>query len=188
MIFVGLMILFVLIMTWLYPYSIFSLHKTYYYNPDPVMVDGYVRDLNEFKESFESDMEGIYTEGTSDLTVDRAQYILPLFEQDWLVSKNTLKMKKADLEKMLFEVKNTIDTLMSLVKQVDYSSEQRQYLISSIENIISLEEFLTDLKTNSFDSRKSLRIQFHNLHGEFMSNFMMFTTFYEIVQDERLVN
>ncbi|SDK36785.1 hypothetical protein [Sediminibacillus albus] len=181
---VSFIVIFILAMTWFYPYSIFSLHKTYNYQPDPVMVDGYLKDVKEFKETFAKDLEEMESERPVDLTVERTQYVLPLFEQDWLISKDKLKMGKEDLDYMLSEVKSIRDTLLSMVEQGDYSKEQRGYLVLSIESLLSLEESIVDFQSSSFGSRKTLRIQFHNLHVAFMNNFMMFTTFYEVSQNE----
>ncbi|WP_026569232.1 hypothetical protein [Sediminibacillus sp. JSM 1682029] len=177
---IGLIILYILTMTWFYPYSIFSLHKSYAYKPDPVMVDGYLEDVEEFNDVFGKDLEELESETPIDMTVERTQYILPLFEEEWLVSKNTHKMKEEDLETMLFEVRNARETLLSLVEQGDYSKEQRGYLVLSIESLLSLEESIVDFQNSSFTSRKTLKMQFHNLHVGFMNNFMMYRTFYEV--------
>lgn len=84
----------------------------------------------------------------------------------------------------MFVVRSTRDLMLSLLKREDYTSTQRQYLAYSIEGILELEELVTNLKESNFYSKKDLRIQFHNLKAEIMRNFMMYSTFYEIYQEE----
>ncbi len=176
---VGLFIISFVIMTWFYPYSFVSVYKSYAFKPDPIVVDQYVNDLEEFKSSYQEDLDELTTESNYDLTIDRTQYLLPLFEQDWLVSKVPVKMSIDDLGEILFEVKNARKILLELIANEDYTQEQRHYLVNSIESLLSLEEEIVDIKTGIAESRKTLRIQFNNLHGSFLGNFMMFEIFYE---------
>ncbi|MCT2534865.1 hypothetical protein NC661_04000 [Aquibacillus koreensis] len=88
-------------------------------------------------------------------------------------------MSKEDLDDILFEVKNARKTLLEFISKEDYTQEQRQYLVTSIESLLALEEEIVNIKTGSAESRKTLKIQFSNLHGSFLSNFMMFEIFYE---------
>ncbi|WP_053217297.1 hypothetical protein [Virgibacillus senegalensis] len=68
---VGFVLVIILAVTWFYPYSIFSLHKTYAYKPDPVMVDGYLEDVEQFKDTFEKDLDEMESEKPIDLTENR---------------------------------------------------------------------------------------------------------------------
>lgn len=177
-------VLSVLIVTWYYPYSFISIHKSYSFTPDPVVVDEYRKDVNEFKHSYEKDFDQLTTGSKYDLTIDFTQYLLPLFEQDWLVSKGPVKMSRKDLDNILFEVKNARKTLLGLITKEDYTQEQRQYLVHSIESLLSLEEEIDTIKTGSAESRKTLKIQFSNLHGSFQSSFMTYEIFYERSQKD----
>lgn len=181
---VGLFVFFILLMTWFYPYSFISIHKNYSFTPDPVVVDGYVKDLNEFKSSYEKDLDELTTGRNNDLTTDRTRYLLPLFEQDWLISKESVKMGVGDLGNILFEVKNARETLLGLLTQEDYTQEQRLYLVNSIEILLLLEEDIVDIKTGKAESRKTLKTQISNLRVRFMSNFRMYESFYEMSQNE----
>lgn len=182
--FIGLFAIFILAITWFYPFSMFSIYKNYSFTPDPVVVDEYVRDLSEFKISYEKDLEESTTEEYIDFTTDRTQYILPLFEQDWLVSKEPIKMSMKDLSNILFEVKNIRNSLLGFLAKEDYPEEQRQYLINSIKSILSLEEDIVSIKTGKAESRKTLKIQVGNLHTSFIDNFMMFEIFYDSIRNE----
>lgn len=182
--FVAIIIIILLFMTWFYPFSNYSIYQSYNYKPDSVMVAGYLEDLNEFKTSLEKDLEHENQEdGYINFTVDRTQYVLSLFEQDWLVSKEPVRISKRDIEDMLFKVENVRETLLDLIAREDYTVEQRDYLVSTIKNILYIEDQLHVLKEGKGTSRSSLRIQLHNLHGEFMGAFMMYSSFYNLIRN-----
>ncbi|QDP41606.1 hypothetical protein [Radiobacillus deserti] len=179
---VGIWVFSVLIITLVYPYSFVSVHKSYTFTPDPVVVEQYVNDLEEFKSSYKKDLDELTRPSNDDVTMDRTQFLLPLFAQDWLVSKQPVKMSVDDLETILFEVKNARNSLLELMAKKDYTQEQRQYLVDSIDHLLSLEEEIDRIKNGGFVSRKTLNVQFVNLHGSFLSNFMIFKIFYDTVQ------
>ncbi|MEN2766284.1 hypothetical protein [Ornithinibacillus xuwenensis] len=181
----SLSILFIiLVMTWFYPYSFFSIKKSYLYNPDSVVVNQYVRDITNFKEVVEQDLSENTSENPIDLTVDKTRSVLPILEQDWLVSKKPVPMNKQDLSTMLFEVENARDTLLNLVADQEYSSESREYLVATIGSLLRVEKSITDLINETAASRKALRIKFNNLKGEIMKSFMLYESFYEWSQEE----
>lgn len=182
--FIGLFVIFILTMTWFYPFSMFSIYKNYSFTPDPVVVDEYVRDLNEFKISYEKDLEESTSEKYIDLTVNQAQYLLPLFEQDGLVSKEPVKLDMDDLSSILFEVKNIRNSLLGLLVKEDYLEEQRWYLVSSIGSVLQLEEDIVNIQTGKAESRKTLKIQVGNLHTSLINNFRTFEIFYESTRNE----
>jgi hypothetical protein len=183
---VSLVVVFILTMTWFYPYSSFSINKAYTYKPDPFVVDQYTKEVQSFKETFEKDFKTVTSTTPIDYTVNITQYILPLFEQKWLLSNKPLSIKKSDLEEMLFDVKNTRDTLLSLLEKEDYTSDERYYLVMNIKGLLKLEESIVNIQTRNDFTRKDLRILLHNLNVYYMSNFDSFTTFYTIYQDEEL--
>lgn len=180
----GLVVLFILFMTWFYPYSVFSITKSYSFTPDPVVVEGYEENLNEFKSSFEKDLTEMEAASTRDLTIDRTQYVLPLFEQDWLRSKEPVNLSLDDLDYILLEVRGARITLLELSAAEDYTKESRRNLVDSIQSLLWLEEQIEEIKTGKAESRKTLNIQFVNLHMSFLNNFMMFSIFYEISRSE----
>ncbi|GIN84444.1 hypothetical protein J6TS2_08300 [Heyndrickxia sporothermodurans] len=49
---VSLIVIFILLMTWLYPYSFFSVYKTVSYKSDPLVIKQYVKDLKDFQNTF----------------------------------------------------------------------------------------------------------------------------------------
>ncbi|WP_422122387.1 hypothetical protein DHX103_11310 [Planococcus sp. X10-3] len=180
----GTAVLFLLLMTWFYPYSAFGISKSYSFTPDPVVVDGYEEDLNEFKSSYEKDFAEMEAASAVDLTIDRTQYVLPLFEQDWLLSKEPVSWSMDDLDYLILEVRSARTTLLELSAAEDYAKEHRQNLVDSIESLLWLEEQIEEIKTGKAESRKTLNIQFGNLHMSFLNNFMMFNIFYDRSRNE----
>ncbi len=171
-------------MTWFYPFSHFSAHKSYTYKPGKVLYNDdqtYKDILNEFKESYEKELDNEFenTNNGIDLTIDRTRYILPIFEQDWLIGTDPVSMDKNKLDKMLVDVKQTTDSLLDLVANEDYTSQEKGYLINSIKNFLRLEESITRLKEEKYFSRNELSNLFGNLRNHFRSNFDLFVTFYE---------
>ncbi|KOP80243.1 hypothetical protein AMS59_02270 [Lysinibacillus sp. FJAT-14745] len=168
-------------MTWFYPYSPFSVKKSYEYHPGKVLYGGksYEAILNEFKESYNKDLKADLDNKYPNLTINRTQYVLPIFEQDWLISKDSIPFDVMKLDRMLLDVKQVREVLLELVVQADYTSEERGYLVNNIETLLSLEDSITQLKNENYLSRRELKIQFHNLCEEFKHNFDLFVTFYE---------
>ncbi|MDH5160558.1 hypothetical protein [Heyndrickxia oleronia] len=176
-----LILLFIFIMTLCYPYSTFSVKKKYVYQPNKVLHNGktFREIFNDFKGSYENDLKADLNNKVPNLTIDRTQYVLPIFEQDWLVSKDSIPIDKMKLDTMLFEVKQVRGIFLSLLAQVDYTSEQRGYLVNNIKDLLLLEENIIQLKNGSYLSRGELKRGFRNLSTEFTKNFDSFVTFYE---------
>ncbi|MCD5324431.1 MULTISPECIES: hypothetical protein [Pontibacillus] len=57
--FIGIIVLFISVMTWFYPYSVFSVDKSLAYQPDSHLYNGkqYAEILSEFKDSYQKDLE-----------------------------------------------------------------------------------------------------------------------------------
>ncbi|MBO0589630.1 hypothetical protein [Sporosarcina sp. E16_8] len=191
---VGVAVFFLLFMTWLFPFSPISIYKSYTYKPVKVL---YINDksyediLNEFKESYEKELSKEFknTRNTShnsiNLTIDRTQYILPIFEQDWLVSTKPVTIDKNKVDQMLRDVIQSRNTLLMLVAQENYTSEERVYLVDIINSILRLEEEIRYVKDGKYFSRIELNTLLDNLGDSFRFNFDIFvTTFYERVNKE----
>ena len=170
---VSSIVIFILIMTWFYPYSFFSVHKSVSYKPDPVVINEYVKDLKEFKDTY-----------NKSLAKDRSQNILTLYEQDWLVEKDPIKMNENEIDSILFKVNEAKNNSLKLIVQNDYTSEQRQYLVDVIKNLLSLEDLFLDIKNNKFETRSTLSTEFHNLQQDFINSFNLFKTFCEVSQSK----
>ncbi|SKA90331.1 hypothetical protein [Sporosarcina newyorkensis] len=185
-------VLFILFMTWFYPFSHFSLFKSYTYKPTEVLYHNdktYEDILNKFTESYEKDLVKemeTYSGSDLDLTVMQTQYILPVFEQEWLIGTDPVSMDKISLDEMLVDVIQSRKTLLSLVTKEDYSREVKVYLVDTINNFLRLEEEIWYIKNGKYFSRNELNHLFGNLRNSFRSNFDIFaTTFYETSRLQR---
>lgn len=168
------------IITWFYPYSPLSVNQSYAYQPKKVSFNGesYHEILSDFKESYEKDLNADLINNHPNLTINRTQFILPIFEQDWLISNDSVSINDEKLETVLFEVIQVREVLLSLVGQAEYTREQRVYLIDFIRNILSLEDSIVALKNENYLTRNELNRQIDNLYNEFTSNFRSFVAFY----------
>ncbi|WP_173915250.1 hypothetical protein [Halobacillus sp. Marseille-Q1614] len=175
---IGAIVLFMLGMSWFFPYSPFSIYKSYIYKPDPVVAEGYAQDLNTFKNT--------YNPSTTDdnRTNNMNQYIVPLFEQDWLIHKDKAKMGNPQIESFLIEVKEARQNLLSLLVEEDYTREEREYLMITVEGLLGLEESIVDLKFSHSESRSTINRQFRNLHVSYINTFGRYATFYEVFQNK----
>lgn len=165
------------IMTWFYPYSHLSINKNYTYQSKKVLF--YNEILSEFKDIYEKDVNADLMNEYPNITINRTQFVLPIFEQDWLISNDSVTINAKKLETMLFEVKQVKEVMLSLVVQADYTSEQRGYLVDIIRNLILLEDSIIELKNENYITRSDLNRQLDNLYNRFISDFRLFISFYE---------
>ncbi|QQZ09076.1 hypothetical protein [Heyndrickxia vini] len=166
-------VLFLICINWYFPYSPISFTKSISYDADNIVVKAYKKELNDFKNIYNSKKKNT-------LTDDRTQYVLPMFEQQWLVSGKPVKIKESDqLNTMLNEVKETKDILIELAFREKYSQETKEYLKMALVTCLSLENEIVELKNSKFHSRSTLNRQIRNLHMSFIRSFDMFTTFYK---------
>ena len=115
----SIILIFTTVITWIYPFSILSVKKSYTYQSEEVLYDGksYPEIMSEFKESFNKDLQADSENEYPNLTINFTQYILPVFEQDWLISNNTVSIDRVTLDKMFVDVKRGREVLLSLVAQ-----------------------------------------------------------------------
>lgn len=180
--FVLFIIIFISIITWFYPYSTLSVSKSYTFQPNKVLINGksYNEILSDFKEAYEKDYNDDLENTYPNLTILRTQYVIPVFEQDWLISKDSVSIDIKKLDTMLSDVKGVREVLLNLVAQAEYNSEQRYYLINIIRNFLLMEESITELKNDSYVTRSELKRRFSNLYNEFITVSRLFISFYDM--------
>ncbi|RDI36328.1 hypothetical protein [Falsibacillus pallidus] len=173
-----LIIIFISIMTWYYPLSPLSVNQSFTYHPgwETHNCKTYKEELNEFKKTYEEDLNEISTSDNFNFTVERTQYILPIFEQQWLIGTDPKSIDKDKLNRMLFDVEQARNTLLNLVSEGDYDKEEKEYLVQNIKNFLSLEESIREIKDGKYFSRRDLQTLFGNLRGAFRSEFNLYTT------------
>ncbi|GAB4074534.1 hypothetical protein GCM10028778_20370 [Barrientosiimonas marina] len=151
--FVALIIIFISIMTWYYPFSPFSIGKSYSYTPEQEKHNGktYEEEVDEFKSSYEEKFPEL---ATSNETVDNTRFILPIFEQNWLT--DTEQMTPDKLDTIAFKVKQTKQQLLELIVSSDYTKAQKEKLVTNINSFTELEEKIRRVKNNKYYSRSEL--------------------------------
>ena len=172
----GLIVILILIVTWFYPFSPLSVYKNINYTTDSYSVrnhNGYLNDLQKLYDESSPD----------DVTTLVLQNLSGIYEQDWLVENESFKMNKDKLAKMLFDIQQVRNQLLNLTTQEEYTREQRSYLLTVIENLLSIEETIEGMMGDNWDNRTVLKRQFFNLHGGFTSSLTFFYSFYDTTQD-----
>ncbi|GGF14330.1 hypothetical protein GCM10010954_11250 [Halobacillus andaensis] len=162
--------------SWVYPYSPISIHPSFTYEPDQVVVKEYAEDVTAFKDKFE---EPLTTSASEDLTAYRMQYVLKMYEQSWLLNTEGRNMTSEELDEILQYVKDARKVIIELAFQEDYSRNDRSNLRVLLEHNLTLEEEIQEIQQSVFHSQQTLDRQMGNLHMSFIQNFNFFTTFYE---------
>ncbi|RYG72225.1 hypothetical protein EU245_11070 [Lentibacillus lipolyticus] len=178
--FVILIIIFISIMTWFYPFSPFSVNKSYSFTPKEVLHNGktYEEELSEFKAAYEEDLKKDLEGDNYNPTVDRTQYVLPIFEQEWIIGTDSKSLDKDELDRMLFDVEQARETLLDLVSEGNYNKEEKGYLVDNIKSFLSLEESIRYIRDGKYFSRSELQTLFGNLRGDFRTGFEFYTTIF----------
>ncbi|NME07244.1 MULTISPECIES: hypothetical protein [unclassified Psychrobacillus] len=179
-VFIVLVIAFI---SWYYPLSLFSVHQSFTYHPGSNTHNGktYEEEIGEFKATYEEDLKKDLKSDNYNPTVNRTQFILPIFEQEWLIGTDSKTIDKDKLDRMLFDVQQARNTLLDLVSEGDYSREERGYLVDSINNFLHLEERIRFIRNGKYFSRSDLQRMLGNLHGDFWTGFNYYTTvFYDV--------
>ena len=176
LVFIYVGVLFLLGLNWFYHFSFISINKSISYNADNMVVKQYQKDLKDFKNSYNK----VLNKAPKDnLTIQRTQYIIQMYDQPWLTSTKPTQMKYQELDTILFEVKEARRILTELAIQETYSKDAKGFLKLTLENCSLIEENLEEILDSKSHSRSNLNSQLHILHMSFMSNFDIFKSFYE---------
>lgn len=167
------------LITWFYPYSLLSVHKSYSFKPDPIVVREYISELDKFKNDEVKDSKNNLTKKYTQ------QFILQTYEQDWLTQDKITHMNRFELEKMTQKIEEAKQDLLLLIIQMDYSKDARQSLVDCFENLSSLEDAINSIRTDRNLSRAVVKNEYHNLYQSFYGSFLLFRTFYEDAQGIR---
>ena len=176
-------VLVVAFISWYYPFSPFSIHQSSTYHPVPETHNSktYEEEMGQFKAAYEKDLDKDVESDHHNPTVNRTQFILPVFEQEWLIGTDSKTMDKDKLDRMLLDVQQARNTLLHLVSEGDYSREQRVHLVDSLNNFLNLEESIRFIKNGKYFSRSDLQRMLGNLQSNFRAGFDQYTTvFYDV--------
>ena len=102
-------------------------------------------------------------EGNSrkDLVNERTDYIIQLYEQNWLTSEKNVTIYHYDLDTMLNQVESTRYWLLELAFVDGYTQEAKEYLKLNIEQCMDLESKIIALQNAKFDSKTEFCICSH---------------------------
>ncbi|MDV6377873.1 hypothetical protein ORD22_06305 [Sporosarcina sp. GW1-11] len=180
---VAFIILVMIFISWYYPFSPFSIDQRFTYQPSWETHNGktYNEEISEFRATYEKDVKMNVEGDNYNATVDRTQYILPIFEQEWLIGTDSKTMDKDQLDRILLDVEQARNTLLDLLSKGDYNKEERGYLVDNIKRFLSLEERIRYIRNGKYFSRSDLQRLLGNLRGEFRAGFDFYTTvFYDV--------
>ncbi|WP_349409396.1 hypothetical protein [Pseudalkalibacillus sp. SCS-8] len=179
----ALFLVFILFFNWIYPYSALSVTGSVPYKSDPIVVEQYNKGLKEFKKKYQNHVDegGLH----QDLTTDRIQYILQMYEQEWLLSKESMSLSKLDLDGILSEVQEARRLLIQLTFEESYDKETKMFLKILLEDTLDLEKRISYLIHSEHHTRQELDNVMGNVHMSFISNFNLFTTFFETYSGQR---
>jgi hypothetical protein len=169
------------LMTWFFPYSPFSVYKSFSYQAYEVSTSkgSYAIRVADFRETYEEDLIEDQQNDLPNLAIVRTEGILTTFEQDWLIHRERVSFDRSDIGSMLFEVQQDKEMLLDLLVQVDYTREQREYLMTCIRSFSSLEDGLKELQNEKFASRAKLNRKWDNIYGDYLNSFSFYVTFYQ---------
>ncbi|TKD72343.1 hypothetical protein [Pseudalkalibacillus hwajinpoensis] len=176
---IGIIVLLYVGISWFYPYSELSFNKSLTYHADPYLVEDYVQQLNDLTNNYES-------VSNDDMTYDRLQYILQMYDQEWMMSEEPVEINQDDINQIAFEVKEARNLLLSLAFEETYLPNAKMELKHAIENFLAIEESVYELRDSDSYSRDTLQIQYHNLHVMFENSMRMLITFYDRYEEEKV--
>lgn len=187
---IAIVICFIFIMTWIYPFSSVSFYKSYTYRPTVILYNDqtYEEMINAFKKDYENEYKLEVEKSVEDRndTVIRIEPIFQVFEEDWLVSRDPVKMNHARLEDMQNDVAQWLQILLDLLARENYATEERIELVNIVNRTLTLDENIRYIRENKYLSRNELNRLFGNLRHQFHMDFEVFvTTFYEEVMVEK---
>lgn len=170
----GIFIILILaFMSWYYPLSPYSIHKSITYHPSAD--NTYEKEVSEFKLSYEQDLKNYLESESYNPTVNRTQFILPVFEQEWLISTDPQAINRDRLDRMLFEIEQTRNTLIDFVSEEGFSKEAKVHMVDNIKYFLNLEESIRFIRDGKYFTRNEFQRLLSNLHGDFWQGFTHYT-------------
>ncbi|MEH7351361.1 hypothetical protein [Gottfriedia acidiceleris] len=163
--FVGLGILmFFLGVTWLYPYSFFSINKTVTFEPYLNGVKHYRKDIQVIKNTYQSN--------------DQIQPIFAMYEQKWLIREKKTQLKYDDIDMILKKVKLGRESLTQLDLESIQPNEKEDKDIL-IRECLTFEKDIKEIKNSRNYSRMKIIKQYSDLNAGFDTSIKVFGDFYK---------
>ncbi|MFJ7935575.1 hypothetical protein [Sporosarcina sp. NPDC096371] len=160
------------LMTLIFPYSFFSMYKPITFNKADT---NYLKDYrNELKV-----LRNVNDQNESSGRVEYyTDFILNTYEMD-LMTADSVKVSKSDLNGMLNSIRSLRDLLLIMVFKEELSSESKKYLEQSLGWCLRVEENIVRIKSFPYYTRFQLVTIIENIQNDFQMSFDMYTHFYE---------
>lgn len=168
---IGLIAVFCLAaVTWLFPFSFFSVYKSVTFKSDPIFIEDYQNEIEQFKKVHDREDRNKIKAHTN--------YLLDeLYSSDLAIAKN-VKVNRKNLDDALTTVRNMQTTLIRFSFDEELSEESREYLELSIYDSLHLQDDIRKIKGPNFYTRFELDKLIGNLQDRLKMSFDMYTHFY----------
>ncbi len=175
-------ILFYGFFTIFYPYSIFSLKKSFTFETPWGTSNGYTysEQLERFEKNYKKALDLWYESEVEDrnLVVVNTQYILDIFKQEWLLDDSITKIDEVALEISRGKLQTARNTMFDFLIQLDLTYDQKQTLYNVLLNI---DYHITEIDTlldNPFYTPTVLKRVMGNIEQSYTALFSMYRSFY----------
>ena len=176
------LIVFFAFFTIVYPYSIFSLHKSFTFETPWGTNNGYTYSerLEKFEASYEKDLEAWYDTDLKDrnLVVVNTQYIMDIFKQEWLLDDSVTKIDEDALYAARGKLQSARSIMFDFLIQLDLTYDQKQRLHHLLLEADHQINQINELLDNPFYTRTTLKRVFGNLEQVYTVFFSMYRQFY----------
>lgn len=166
-----ILVLCLVAVTWMFPFSSLSMYKSVSYKSDPVFIENYKNEIEEFEKIHERG-EGL------DRIQSHTNYLLDeLYGMDLMIAtKDRVTMN--DLDHAFNTVRNMNTTLIRFSFDEELSKESREYLELSIYECLIIQDAIRELKGPHFYTRFQLKNLISNLQYRISVSFEKYSHFY----------
>ncbi|WP_433750540.1 hypothetical protein [Falsibacillus pallidus] len=163
-----------LFFNWQYPYSFISVKKSIEFTPDIKMAEGVTMDLQSLHHFYAKNPAE-----SEDLTANRTEYILDIFDEEGLSSKKTVKMDDRQMTDYLTFNQRARTLLLELAFREKYTKETKEYLKMAVENNIEIETALLKVKNDPTITRGRAESYLHEAYMMMQNQVDYYQSFYE---------
>lgn len=153
-----------------FPFSPMSLRKSVSYVPASYEAIEYQNDIKQFKEQF--------NENNNELV----KAILPLYNNEWLYSVETLSFNKRQFDDLLKDLTQARSTMNEFREGNTAPAATQTYLNDYLLNLESLEVIINELKNSQWLTRNELKNELRNVQTYYRNSFILFNTFCEVYE------
>ncbi|WP_343781872.1 hypothetical protein [Alkalibacillus silvisoli] len=104
----------------------------------------YINSFEELESSYNIDFDSSTNRAVDHVSV-QIQYVIGLVEQE-IINKELENVKVENIDNILFEIRDSSDSIKGLVSSEGFFSKERQYLESSLDTLQLLEDLIDRFK------------------------------------------